>query len=142
MVEASAKLTLVFIGVEEIEVSNFILLAAAAVLVAAFAIGISAQPRLLSLPVGTEVVPRGELEAKNSVPSALSLSAGDVVTTITPREVYIVREVEIVSSILLRDRYYMRIVENGGSGPCQADPCWVYQGTESSDLEPNLVPRR
>ena len=92
-------------------------------------------------PVGALVVPRGRLSARDRTPSTFSLSGGDIVATITPSEIYIVRDVTTVSSILFRDRYYLRVTELDGTGPCQEIQCWVYQGSESSDLQPNLLAR-
>ena len=93
----------------------------------------------LTPPVGAIVVPRGQLSARNRAPSTFSLSRGDVVANITPSEVYVVRSVTTVPSILFRDRYYLLVEELDGTGPCHDNPCWVYQGSESSDLEPNLI---
>lgn len=108
----------------------------------ALATAISAQDQALNPGIGAEVVPRGELQAKSSPPSAFAFWGADTTTTISPPTVYVVRDVATVSSILPRERYYLLVEESSGEGPCQRAPCWVYQGVDSSDLEPNLVIER
>ena len=92
-----------------------------------------------SVSVGDVVVPRGQLEARDDHPSTFSITLADTVVTIEPTQEYIVREVATVESILLRERYYLRIEEYDFDGPCQDTACWVYLGAESSDRASNLV---
>ena len=90
--------------------------------------------------VGDLVVPRGPLAAKDHHPSTFSVFRSDVVATISPKKKYVVEEVKTVKSFLFQERYYLRIREEDGDSddPCHEKDCWVYQGAESSDLEPNL----
>lgn len=107
------------------------------VALASLTVKIAAQPPA----VGDVLVPRGELEARSEHPSLFSVAApGDVVTAIAPSEEYVVKDVVTVRSLLLRMRQYVLVTEREGSGPCHHNDCWVYNGSDSSELEPNLVP--
>ena len=102
------------------------------------AAGVTIGGRQFTPGVGTSVVPRADLPARINYPSTFSFSRAEVVTTVSEGDLYVVQEFATVPSVLLRDRYYLRIKEFGGAGPCQERPCWVYQGSESSD-RPNFL---
>ena len=99
---------------------------------------------LLEPNIGNVVVPRGSLVAWDAPPTGFTINWSwwhEQVKTVHARERYVVVDVRVVRSLLLVERFYLRLESADiEDDPCNESPCWVYQGNENSDLPPNLLP--
>ena len=97
--------------------------------------------RLLCPSIGQELVPRGNLEAWETLPRIVPLLGRGDRTPIRADARYVVRDVKTVSSVVTGKRYYLRVEDvNAHEAPCRERDCWVYQGADHSEQLPNLLP--
>ena len=99
--------------------------------------------RFLCPAIGQEVVPRGDLQAWETLPPITPLLSRGETTTIRANDRYVVRDVWSVSPVPTGTTYYYLRVDSLDSQDtsCRTKACWVYQGADGSENAPNLIPR-
>ena len=103
-----------------------------------FAYGQNALPELAP-QIGTELEPRGPLDAWERYPSGLLRGKGNRIGTIRPGTTYTVTGTKVIEVLLFGDQHYLQ-VELAGVESGQNPRVWVFQGREGVNLPPNLVP--
>ncbi len=94
----------------------------------------------LAPKIGTELVPRGPLDAWERYPSGLLRGKGNKVDTILPGKRYTVTGTKVIEVLLFGDQYYIQIKPADDESPWEGKPVWVFQGTEGAKFPPNLLP--
>lgn len=89
--------------------------------------------------IGTELEPRGPLDAWERYPSGLLRGKGNRVGTIQPGTTYTVTGTKVIEVLLFGDQYYIQLKPTGVESERER-PVWVFQGREGANLPPNLVP--
>ena len=94
----------------------------------------------LAPPIGTDLVPRGAIDAWESYPFGLLRDKGNKVATIEPGATYTVTGTKVIEVLLFGDQYYVQITPKSADASDWAS-AWVFQGKDGADLPPNLLPK-
>ena len=94
----------------------------------------------LAPQIGTDLVPRGPLDAWERYPSGLLRGKGNKVATIKPGRTYTVTGTKVIEVLLFGDQYYIQIKPAGSEPDWGGEPVWVFQGRQGANLPPNLLP--